>query len=88
MSPYDDTRRRAAERARLEDRLARARRRLDQCSLIVAGQRQKVEEAEERGVRVGDAKALFKIFEDSQRQFTLDCERAEALLAAFDGEAT
>ncbi len=84
----DEALRRAAERARLEDRLARARRRLDQCTLILAEQRQKVGEAEERGMRVGEAKALLKVFEDSHGQFTQDCERAEALLAALgDGAA-
>jgi len=75
------------ERARLEDRLARARRRLDHCTLIVAEQRQRVEESAERGVRLAEAKALLKVFEDSHRQFMQDRDRAEALLAELDGKA-
>lgn len=86
MSPDDDVQWRAAERARIEDRLARARRRLDQCGLILAEQRLLVAAAEETGVRVADAQALLRIFEDSHRQSTQDRDRVAALLAALDGE--
>lgn len=75
-----------AERTRREDRVARARRRLDQCTVILAEHRQRAAAAQETGVRVGETLALLKIFEDSHRQFTDDHARAQALLAALDGE--
>ena len=84
MNPDDEAGRRAAERDRLEDRLARARRRHDQSALILVEQRQRAELAEETGLRVAEAKALLKIFEDSHHQFSLDRNKAYALLTAFD----
>jgi hypothetical protein len=74
----------AVERSQLEDRLARAQRRLDKCAALLVEQRERVEVAEETGLRLGEAKALLKIYEDSHRQFTQDCDRARALISAFD----
>jgi len=74
----------ATDRGQLEDRLARAQRRLDKCAALLVEQRERVEVTEETGLRLGEAKALLKIYEDSHRQFTQDCERARALISAFD----
>jgi hypothetical protein len=60
MNLDDEAGQGTAERARLEDRLARARRRHDQSALILVEQRQRAELAEEAGLRVTEAKALLE----------------------------
>jgi len=69
------------ERRRLEERLLRSRRRVEESARIVEDQRQRIEEGYRTGLLLPESAMLLDTFIASHDQFKAECAQLEALLA-------